>query len=139
MSSKNWLEQGWYIEKQIRILNKKKSRLYDDLTRITSSYMPNYGKGNSSNDKSLKQAIYIDYENEIRHKTEELYNKKLEIESVINQVQTRKYRDVLTMRYILFMVWEDVAEELGVSVRHIYRLHETALNIVSRYIKNDEG
>ena len=78
MSSKDWLEQGWYIEKQIRILNKKMSRLYDDLTRITSSYMPNYGKGNSSNDTSLKQAIYIDYENEIRYKTEELYNKKLD-------------------------------------------------------------
>jgi DNA-directed RNA polymerase specialized sigma subunit len=52
---------------------------------------------------------------------------KQEIIRVIKMVENPEYRILLELRYLCFKEWRDIADELGYSIRHIYRMREEAL------------
>jgi DNA-directed RNA polymerase specialized sigma subunit len=53
---------------------------------------------------------------------------KAEIESKINSVENLKLRELLKCRYLDFKSWEEIAYLNGYSWRHVFRLHEKALD-----------
>ena len=81
-----------------------------------------------------KYAAYADYVAEIDKRTAELYEVKTEILRAINKVDNSAYRLLLTLRYIRFMTWERIAEEMNYKdVRWVYRLHGRALRECDKY------
>ena len=52
---------------------------------------------------------------------------KREIMQVDKAVPNPEHQTLLELRYLCFKSWEDVAQELGYNVRHIYRLHDEAV------------
>lgn len=62
-------------------------------------------------------------------KTEKLrlYDVKREILGVINMVGDSTYRTLLVMRYIRFMKWEEIAEEMHYTYKWIHILHKRAI------------
>ena len=46
---------------------------------------------------------------------------------MILQVDSRELRTLLSLRYLSYLTWEQIAEEMEVDVRHVYRLHKAAL------------
>ena len=54
----------------------------------------------------------------------------------IDKVENGTYRLLLTLRYIRFMTWEQVAEEMNYSYVHVvYNLHSAALRQVKELIE----
>lgn len=55
-----------------------------------------------------------------------------QISDEIERVPEERYRTILTDRYILYMEFEAIADEMGYVVGHIYRLHQEAVKEYAR-------
>ena len=52
------------------------------------------------------------------------------IVEVIKAVEDTEYQILLEKRYLCFQTWEQIAVDMGYNVRHLYRIHEEALEKV---------
>lgn len=66
-------------------------------------------------------------EKEIRRRIDDLIDFRSKCVEMINGLQDDGLIAVLYKRYIEFRSWEQIAEDLGYSVRHVLRLHGEAL------------
>jgi DNA-directed RNA polymerase specialized sigma24 family protein len=57
-----------------------------------------------------------------------------EVARVINQVPN-EHGSVLYHRYILLESWQHIADEVGYSLRHVYNIHDRALEMVDEILK----
>ena len=69
----------------------------------------------------------IDLEREITDEIDRLVDLKVEISRRIKSITRIEYRLVLELRYLCFKSWEQIAEEMGYTVRNIHILHGEAL------------
>lgn len=92
-------------------------------TKVTSSVFAGSG-GNGHSDRVGKTtARIIDLEAQINDDIDRLVEITEEIEAIIASVNNGVHRTLLERRYILGQSWEQIAENLGYSPRHIKRLH----------------
>lgn len=80
----------------------------------------------SSNVEDIVMKI-CKYEDKIKREMDELIAVQTEIRDTIMQVKHTNERLVLKLRYIDFMDWNDISEEMGYSYRQVTRLHGEAL------------
>ena len=95
----------------------------------TTSVMSDDVVSHTRNVHSMQDVIakIIDMQAEINADIDHLVDLKREIMQVVKAVQNPEHQTLLELRYLCFKSWEDVAEELGYNVRHIYRLHDEAV------------
>ena len=55
-----------------------------------------------------------------------LYN---QIVREIDRVQDERAKTILTSRYVLYMQWDAIANDLGYEMSYIYRLHQDAVRM----------
>ena len=58
---------------------------------------------------------------------EKMLSLKLEIRTVINDVQDNDEKLLLKYRYLNFFTWEDICEKMCVSMRTAHRIHKLAI------------
>jgi len=100
--------------------------LEDLATNITStlSDMPRSGTSQTLDDIIGK---IVDLQSDVKVEVDKLIAIKRNIQDSINALPCAKHRDILEMRYLSDMEWQDIADELHYDVRHLYRLHDEAL------------
>lgn len=130
MSTKEWLSRAWRIDNEIKALEQEAEKEKARATTITARY--NDIKVQTSNGNNTEDAIvkYIDYIKKIENKIDERYDVKREIFEAISKVDNPTYRTLLTLRYLQFMTWEKIAEEMHIDGRHVYKLHNKALYVI---------
>ncbi len=104
------MKRGWKLEQEIGAL-KREQRLAAEQAE--------------ENNCSAEHALV--YTMQIQEQTEMLYSVKLELFECIMRLEERSHRVLLTLRYLSFLTWDEIAEILEVNVRHVYRLHREAL------------
>lgn len=151
MTAKEYLMQAYKIERRINIINDKIAKLRSQLEYKGISY-DGSGASHSGSSEDMSDVIIKISEYEERNKAlaDKLICRRLEIENVIENVQDDVQREVLERRYLLYQSWESglkwridqqtgkrrkvyvkgIAEDMGYSVQHIYRLHGMALKKV---------
>ena len=72
----------------------------------------------------------IDLQDEINRDIDRLVDLKREIMEVIKAVADTEYQILLEKRYLCFHTWEQIAVDMGYNVRHLYRIHDEALDKV---------
>lgn len=112
-----WLKRGWKLDQEIRAL-KREQRLAAE----------------NAEENNCGAANALRYTMQIQEKTERLFSVKLELFECIMRLENRSHRVLLTLRYLSFLTWEEIAEILEVNVRHVYRLHREALIEAGTYI-----
>ncbi len=76
-------------------------------------------------------AKIIELENLINVDIERMVNLKIEIRTMINMVLDKDAKLLLKYRYLNFLTWEKICENMSISMRTAYRIHTTGLkNIV---------
>lgn len=120
---------------QYRYLNKEIDRKIESLefwrNKIlnitgTLSDMP---KSNKRSDTIADGIATInDIEKTINQEIDELIELRKEIEDKINAVDNPKLREILKCRYLDCKSWEEIAYKNNITWRHVYRLHEKALD-----------
>ena len=129
MTTKDFLQQAFFLDKDINLKLQELEALKSDLEKKTISYASDGSQHTQSeNSTERKLCKSIDLENEINNEIDNLVNKKRIIRKSILSVSDRKLREVLTRRYLLFQTFERISVEMHLELRWIYRLHKKALS-----------
>ena len=129
---KQWLNRAHDIDKEIKNLKRERDKAFNEATSVVNDSGSEKVQTSKINATEGKYAAYANYVAEIDKRTAELYEVKAEILRVINKVDNSTYRLLLTLRYIRFMTWERIAEEMDLSCYWVRTtIHRNALRAVS--------
>ena len=128
MTAKEYLSQAYRLDQRINSKIEQIASLNELATKCTASlsgmpHNPNHG-GSTMADAVGK---LIDLENEISTDMDRLVELKAEIIETIKGVDCVEHRLILEKRYISGKSWPEIAVDLGYKMRHLYKLHDDAL------------
>lgn len=131
MTSKEYLGQAYRLDQRINSKIEQVSSLNDLATKCTST-LTGMPKSSGSSDSLMADAIckIIDLQAEINCDIERLVDLKRDMVRVIKAVDNTEYQTLLELRYLCFKTWEQIAVDMGYNVRHVYRIHEEAVEKV---------
>lgn len=124
MTVKQWLSRARQCDREISVLMKAKDRERDRLLSMTASLD---GDPVMHSSDPHKFDSYVELVDAINRRIDELYAIKKEVAAVIDQVKDDRLREVLLLRYVSIMSWEEIAVSMSYSYMHVCRLHGDAL------------
>ena len=127
MTVKEWLNRGYKIDREINALLRERERSLTLATKTTAAADGERVQTSRSNSTEARFINYADYTKLIDKRIDELYAIKREIITAVNRVGDNTLRQLLIHRYIEFMRWEKIAEEMHYSRRQVTRMHGKAL------------
>lgn len=132
MSTKEYLSQAYRIDQRINSKLAQVMSLRDLLGKATVT-LSGTPKAATPNPHSMEDTIakMVDLENEINEDIDALVDLKAEITRRIKRVENTEYQTILELRYLCFKRWEEIAVDMGYSLRRVYELHDCALEEVS--------
>ena len=134
MTSKEYLMQIYNLDHKIYMM-----QLEADEYRRLADVIPggNYDKPLVKPSNRNTEAPFVkwinkalDKEKEIEKEIERLNNLKVEVTSVISQIDNGNYRMVLMLRYLKSMKIEEIAETMHYSIPSVKRWHREALEVL---------
>lgn len=126
--AKKWLMRARDIDKEVDILIKEQAAAFDRATKTTSAAEGERVQTSACNGSESKFIKYSEYSVLIDKRIDELYDTKKEILRAVDKVENGTYRTLLTLRYIRFMTWEQIAEEMNMSCYWVRtKIHREAL------------
>ena len=131
MTTKEWLNRGWALDREITALESAKRRAYDRCVSGVASVSGAPGGGGAS-DGGLSR--YADFAAQVDAQIDKLIDIKQEIAAVIAEVPDTTLRTLLTKRYLNFEKWEKIAVDLNYSWRWTMKMHKQALQAVEPLI-----
>lgn len=126
--AKKYLGAAYGIKLEMYRLEMKIRAERDALTRIT----PQPGASGGGTPDPHKNDMLCEYVHELTAARRRYVKKLREIEKRIDAVEDDRYRAILKWRYINFASWEQIADQMGRTVRHVTRLHGDALKEFSK-------
>jgi DNA-directed RNA polymerase specialized sigma subunit len=132
MTKKEYLSQAYRLDQRINSKLAQVESLNTLATKVSSTItgMP---KNPNRATSTMADAVtkIIDLQAEINNDIDRLVDLKREMVTVIKAVANKEYQTLLELRYLCFRTWEQIAVDMGYNVRHVYRLHDEAVeNIV---------
>lgn len=135
MRAEAYLRQYRDIKTQIEIQRNRRKILEDfaalagvDYTRIKVQSAP----ADTVPDIAAK-LLRID--EQITRKIDQLLKAGKEIEDKISRIPDTTQREVLQLRYLACMSWEQIADKISYSLRQTFRIHSAALRAMEKLLK----
>ena len=135
MTAKEYLGEA----RTLRIRIKGKQERIKQLQELAESTTYNIAAervSGGSNTQKIPAVVscIADFRQEIAEDTAKLIQRQREIQCYINQMHREKLKTVLELYYLNGLTFQDVAERMDKSVRHITRLHGDALQEIEKEI-----
>ena len=129
MTAKEYLSQAYRLDQRINSKLEQVASLNELATKCTSTLTgmprnPNHGTSTMAD----AVAKIVDLQAEINCDIDHLVDLKRDMVRAIKAVDNTEYQTLLELRYLCFKTWEQIAVDMGYNVRHIYRLHDEAVN-----------
>lgn len=136
---KRYLQQIRRLDTKINRDIEELHRLKAMVTKITPTLKQDVVSGGGSQDK-LSDAVekIIDLEAEINREIDCFVDARKAVTATIDKVEDARLHKVLSMRYVQFKTWEQIACDMGVSYQWVCHLHGEALQDVEKILKNPE-
>ena len=135
MSTKEWLSRAWKIDNEITVLERELLSAKERMLSVTVHYSDIKAQTSQGNAVEIASVNYIEYKDQLSKRIDELYAIKREVAYVISKVGNSVYRTLLELRYLKFMTWERIAEEMNLSDKWVRtRLHAKALKAMEGFI-----
>lgn len=133
MTSKEYLSQAFYLNRQIRAKQKRLEWLRDIAPGPTVRFTDELrGPGNPRNSLVENAAMkVVELEEEIASDIMRLVEITKDIESRIRLVDSVECRTILEMRYLAFMSWDEITSRMGYGSNWVYQKHREALRRVT--------
>jgi RNA polymerase sigma factor (sigma-70 family) len=125
---KLYLNQAFYLDKQVNSLIKVKEETVSLAQRCTANY-DSIGSINASK-TNRQENIYIkiiDQSKQIDEQIDKLVDIRNEIEQLINTVTDTDGQSILRMRYLAYMPMSDIADIMGCDRRTVYRKYNKSI------------
>ena len=130
MQAKQYLKQAYRLNELIRCNQQELEELKDLATNLPATdYSKDRVQSSPSGDASYTKIVekIVELEKAIKSDIEMLLSLKLEIRTVINEVVDNEEKLLLKHRYLNFTSWEDICDDMNMSMRTVHRLHSSAL------------
>lgn len=135
---KRWLMRAYMAEREIDRLLLEMRRVHSLRTRITSVMRETTSGGIMGDSRVDATVSLIEIEQRLEAAISAYRRAYDDVECIVGRVDRPKQREVLSMRYLTGMSFEQIAEHLGRDVRAVFRLHGRALETVRRIKKGTE-
>lgn len=138
MTAKKYLQQGYYLNKQIDVKCEQIRKLQEMAQKVTTT--ANDCKVQASGSQSRMADTVnkmVDLERELVDTVNEYAAKRKEIAAVIQRVDNPNYRTLLEYRYLACMKWEEIAVRMHYSWQWVHKMHKVALREVQEAIESD--
>ena len=135
MTAKEYLQRTYLIDKMINSKIEQVRSLKEMSTKAAAVLTDMPGGSRDVHSKENIIARMLDMENELKADIDRMVRIKEEVTAAINAVEDEECRLLLELLYIRFMSWSQIAVEMQLSVRSIYRLHDKALKKIFEFLK----
>lgn len=136
MTAKEYLSQARTLNMRIKSKLQQIESLNELATscNVVYSDMPrNPNRGGSKVERAVLKIIEV--EESLKQDVENLVDLKREIMSAVQSVSDVELQALLEKRYLCFLPWEEIAEEMHYSIQHVYRMHGEALSRISEIMR----
>lgn len=135
MTTKAYLGQARFLDMRIKSKIQQIDSLRELATSCTAvlSDMPRNPNHGASKVENCVMKI-IEVQEGLQDDINALVELKKEIMAIIHAVEDVELQTLLEKRYLCFLSWERIAVEMHYSIQHIYRMHETALDVVTEIL-----
>lgn len=126
---KSYLRQAYKLDCRLR----RERRNLDKLRSAAVYRSPDFsssGSGSPGNRAASVDRILAE-EERIRDLTDRYTAIYIEIEKTIHSIRDDTLEEVLELRYLHYKKWDEIAQEMNFTIRHITRLHGLALQKMS--------
>ena len=131
MTAKEYLQQAYQIHRSIQARKQQVARLRALAEQVTSAATATRVSGTPARSKVESTVCRIaDLQSLIQRDICRLAEKYEEIQRIIDKVEDDTCRNILSLRYLSFLTWEEIAEKMDYNERHVRRLHGIALQKV---------
>lgn len=128
MTAKEYLEQYRIMQTRVNVLMAEIERLRVEAESVSIN-LDGLPKGSAYDDKTARLVAQLaDHEHTLQEELSGLWLKRMQIIDELGRMKNHKHQQILHLRYIDCMSWEHIAVEMGITWRHCYRLHGSALN-----------
>lgn len=77
---------------------------------------------------------YVELSADLMARIRQLYDLKAEVEAGVMRLPAGTLREILLLRYVSVMTWEQIAVTMDLSYRHVCRLHDGALEEIKKIL-----
>ena len=134
INAKEYLKSIRKLDRTIKIKTEELYSLQSNLAQISSQGVNERVLSSNTSDTMKTVDKIVDMQVEIRREICELVQIKKEARNKINQLPDIRYIDILTDYYINCKTWEQVAEDMNLDLRWVYRLHGRALQVFEKIL-----
>lgn len=127
MTAKDYLKDIRKLDLEIQTLQEQISLLRKNAEGLRAMELSDMPKGGKGKDLSDYVAEIADLQTVCVQHVSELIMKKQEAIERIMSVDGSELRNVLLLRYIQCLEWDEIADRLQYNLRTIFRLHGEAL------------
>ena len=128
MKAKYYLRQVRRLDNIVNAKLEQIEMLKSIATKITSDMSNERVSSSTVSDKvGSTVAKIIDLETEINESIDRLIELKAEVMRIIDNVEEDDYKLLLTLRYLNFKTWEQIAVEMEFTFQWVHELHKRAL------------
>ncbi len=136
MNAKEYLQQYEKLNKMIRIKQAQIDALLETLDIAGIDYEHERVQSSLSDRTAEIIAKAEDMRSDLQTQIERLFYLQEEICGVIDKIPQAVFRELLTLKYIRLMSWQEISETMHYGVRHLTRLHGYALNEVKKQLEH---
>ena len=127
MNAKEYLSQVRILDKKIDIKQAEIDKLRSSLQYKGIRYDTVQTSGGNPISMSSVVAKIVDYENSMYLEIDSLIDLRRDILNKLDKLTDESHLDLLYMRYIQYMKWEEIALKLNCTYRWVLKLHSRAL------------
>ena len=140
MTAREYLGQAYRLDQWIN----SKLRQVENLRSLTQRVTASYGRepvSHTRNVTSLEDSIIrlMEGEEQINQQIDKMVNLKMDIAALIDHVRNENYRLILEKRYLCFLSWDEIATDMHYSSRWVRNVHERALEVVGKLLKERQN
>ena len=125
------LSDAWHIDRRIQRKIEERDRLQALLEAGRQTHLTGMPRGGNHDWTDTADKV-IALTEQIDRDIAELVRVKTWADQTISRVRNVRYRNVLELRYKNYMTFEQIAEEMNISLRWVYILHKRALRIIGQ-------
>lgn len=132
MNAKDYLSQAYRLDQRIRIVQEDIEQLQDLAGSVSSPGFEEHYNATRNTEAPFVRTLYkmMEKQDELNNKLQLMITLKSEISDVLEQLENKDERLVLTYRYLRNWTWDRIGSELHADERTIRRWHYRALSHV---------
>ena len=133
MTTREWLNRGYQLSRRLEIKKAYRDSLANVISRYETSESQSDHTRNVSEDTFIR---WSETQREIEQMELKLRNIDTATDEIIRKIENSDEYVVLFCRYIRRLPWSEVANVVGYSSQHVYRLHADGVKACDNYMES---